>query len=238
MARGIPSWVSLAPGPDGNPNGSYEFKGTFNSSIKFSNLPLDVRYSLTMLCWLYYDSQDGPIVTYWTSQNRRVMIKIVNGKFVAHLRKPGHSATYTLRSLSLIPGWIFLGASYNRSSGEAKVWVDGNVVGVKNIEKDFELGTQNNVTMGARKSNGSYFKGRITQMQVYNLTLTQGQIQAIQDQVLRPGKNASHSCCFYCCCCCCCCCWFDFRHCCSTIFFWQLLFVCLCFLFFVFFHEI
>ena len=119
----------------------------------------------------------------------------------------------------------FFGASYNRLSGETKVWVDGNVVWVKNIGKYFELGTQNNVRMGARKSNGSYFKGRISRMQVYNLALTQGQIQAIQDQVLRPDKNASHSCC---CCCCCCCYW-------SGFFLFLLLLVCLCFFSFFFF---
>ena len=109
------------------------------------------------------------------------LIKIVNGQFVAHFRKPDHSAKYPLWSSSLTPGWIFVGASYNRSSGETKVWVDGNEVWVEIIGKYFELGTQNSVTMGVRKSSGRYFKGRITQMQVYNLALTQGQIQSIQD---------------------------------------------------------
>ena len=182
---------------------------------------------MTVLCWLYYDSQDGPVFTYWTRQKRQFVIKIVDGNVVARFRNGDHLGTYPLRSSSLKPDWIFVGASYNRSSGETKVWVDGDVVGEENIGKDFELGTQNNVTMGAWKSNGSYFKGRITQMQVYNLALTQGQIQAIQDQFSRSGKNASHSCC------CCCCCWSGYFHCCC-------LFVCLFVFFFcfVFFHEI
>ena len=119
------------------------------------------------------------------------MIKIDNGKFVAHFRERNNSATYHQQKSSLTPGWIFVGASYNRSSGEAKVWVDGNVVWLENVEKYFELSTQNNVTMGARKSNGSYFKGRITQMRMYNLALTQEQIKAIKEQLNHPGKNVS-----------------------------------------------
>ena len=147
---------------------------------------------MTVLCWLYYDSQDGLIFSYWTRQKRQFVIRILKKKVVARFRKGDHLETYpALKSSSLTPGWIFVGASYNRSSGEAKVWVNVDVVGKENIGKDVDLGTQNNVIMGAGKSNGSSFKGRITQMQVYNLALTQGQIQAIKEQINRLGKNVS-----------------------------------------------
>ena len=59
--------VRLAQGPDGKANGSYEFKGTWNSFIEFPNSrggALNVRYSITMLCWLYYDGHNGPIFDY------------------------------------------------------------------------------------------------------------------------------------------------------------------------------
>ena len=63
-AQGVPSGVSLAPGPDGKVNGSYEFSGTANSYIEFPNSeggPLDVRQSMTMLCWVYHNGKDGPL---------------------------------------------------------------------------------------------------------------------------------------------------------------------------------
>ena len=52
--KGIPRGVTLAPGPDGRPNYSYKFSGSSNSYIEIPNSiggPLDVRYSMTMLCW-------------------------------------------------------------------------------------------------------------------------------------------------------------------------------------------
>ena len=62
--KGIPRGVTLAPGPDGRPNYSYKFSGSSTSYIEFPNRiggPLDVRYSMTMLCWVYFDGQDGPL---------------------------------------------------------------------------------------------------------------------------------------------------------------------------------
>ena len=60
---GIPSGVSLAPGPYGKKDGSYEFFENANSFIEFPSSPggaLDVRYSMTILCWVYYDQKGGP----------------------------------------------------------------------------------------------------------------------------------------------------------------------------------
>ena len=65
--KGIPRGVTLAPGPDGRPNYSYKFSGSSNSYIEFPNRiggPLDVRYSMTILCWVYYDGKGGPLFNY------------------------------------------------------------------------------------------------------------------------------------------------------------------------------
>ena len=69
VAGGVASGVTLALGPYGIPGGSYEFSGSPNSFIQFPNSeegPLDVRYSMTMLCWVYYkiNGQDGPLFNY------------------------------------------------------------------------------------------------------------------------------------------------------------------------------
>ena len=96
-------------------------------------------------------------------------------------------------NLSLVGGWKFVGASYDNTSGEAKLWVDGAAVETKNIREGLELGTQGSVRMGSTTKFNTYsFKGRITQMQVYNLALTQEQIQTTQKRTHPEGKYASN----------------------------------------------
>ena len=60
--------VTLAPGPDGQPGGSYQFAGNADSYIEFPNDGgLDVKHSITMLCWVYPESLDGPLFQYFTT---------------------------------------------------------------------------------------------------------------------------------------------------------------------------
>ena len=88
---------------------------------------------------------------------------------------------------NLAGGWKFVGASYDRSSGEAKLWVNGAVVQTLNIGAGLELATQDSIRMGMRA--GKYFKGRIAQMRIYNRALTQEQIQAIQKLVVSGNEK-------------------------------------------------
>ena len=178
--------VHLAQGPDGRANSSFEFKGTSDSFIEFSNSPgraLGELYSITMLCWLYYNGQNGPIFKYQKTGNGRVTLGVFNGKlFVRFTEKKT-----TLMNTSLAGGWKFVGASYSEKSDEVKLWVDGVMVYKREIDAGLRLSIQGNVRMGA--SNKWFFKGRIAQMQVYNLSLTQEQIRAIQEKTQRPGEK-------------------------------------------------
>ena len=90
---------------------------------------------------------------------------------------------------NLAGGWKFVGASYDRSSGEAKLWVNGAVVQTLNIGAGLELATQDSVRMGAKSGNGNYFKGRIAQMRIYDRALNQEQIQAIQKLVVAGNEK-------------------------------------------------
>ena len=83
---------------------------------------------------------------------------------------------------ALANGWKFVGATYDRSTGDAKLWMKGFVVKTLNIEAGLELATQDSIKMGAKIDYGGFPKGRIAQMQVYNKVLTQEQIQVIQQQ--------------------------------------------------------
>ena len=196
--QGIPNNVHLAPGPNGKENGSYEFLGTSESYIEFHNTaggPLDVRESITMLCWLNYGGQNGPIFTYKTSGDSwGVHLLVYEGKLYVRFNKRDYSATETETLIDTTPvarGWKFVGASYDYVSGEAKLWVDGVVVQKKTVGAGLELATQDSIRMGMKSDYLKFFKGRITQMQVYNESLTQEQIQTIQRRTPR-GKIVHH----------------------------------------------
>ncbi|KAJ7382483.1 hypothetical protein OS493_034644 [Desmophyllum pertusum] len=52
--------VSLAAGPCGKPNGSYQFPGTNSSYIKFPGI--GVIDSITVLCWVYVSNRTSGYV--------------------------------------------------------------------------------------------------------------------------------------------------------------------------------
>ena len=192
--KGIPHGVTLAPGPDGRPNYSYKFSGSSNSYIEFPNRiggPLDVRYSMTILCWIYYDGKGGPLFNYEKGTTWGVHFWVTPGSgnlFVLFIKRD-YSGTKDLSvRASLAGGWKFVGASYDRSSGEAKLWVNGAAVQTLNIGAGLELATQDVIRMGVRSGDGRCFKGRIAQMRIYNRALSQEQIQAIQKLVAGNEK--------------------------------------------------
>ena len=149
-----------------------------------------MRYSMTMLCWVYYDGKDGPLFSYWESSNWGVQLWVLReGKLYVHFRKRDYSPTHRLVHTNLAGGWKFVGASYNRSSGEAKLWVNGAVVQTLNIGGGLELATQDSIRMGVKTGDGRYFKGRIAQMRIYDRALNQEQIQAIQKLVVAGNEK-------------------------------------------------
>ena len=189
VGEGVASGVSLAPGPDGASDGSHEFSGKVNSYIEFPNGGgLDVQNSITMLCWLFPGGQDGPIFHYGNVLNSwGVHLWVAGGGllFVRFTQRDYLASSY----LKPEDGWRFVGASYDQASGDARLWVDGNVVQTLNIGANLRLATQDSVAMGRTAGNVRYFKGRIAQMQVYNVSLTQVQIQTIRDRITLDGKK-------------------------------------------------
>ena len=181
-APGIPSGVSLAPGPDGEENGWYEFFGNANSFIEFPNSPggaLDVRYSMTILCWVYYDENggpDGPIFHYNTGGDYGIHIWVHSRLFLARFNDRAFSYSPLLHHTSLAGGWKFVGASYDNETGEINLWADGALKQTRKMNVGVELGTQRSVRMGVRKNDHRCFKGKISQLQIYDVALSQRQI--------------------------------------------------------------
>ena len=189
--QGTPVGVTLAEGPNGNAAGSYQFTGQANSYIEFpNNGGLDTERSITMLCWLYPQSTDGPIFNYKTSGSWGVHMWVVSGKLFARFTKRNYQFTQALaisESLAL-DQWQYVGASYDHNTGVASLWLDGQQVVQTNIGGGLTLGTQDDVRMGAKGGDGRYFKGRVTAMQIYDVALSEEQVKAVKI----PGQG-NHS---------------------------------------------
>ena len=145
-----------------------------------------------MLCWLYYDGQDGPLFNYRNTGDKTWGAHLWandGGLLFARFTRRDYSFTTHLSHTALAGGWKFVAASYDGSTGEAKLWVNRRVVQTLNIGAGLDLATQDPITLGAKIGDGRYFKGRIAQMQVYNGALSQEQIQAIQQETQVSGEN-------------------------------------------------
>ena len=170
--------VYLSLGPDGTQDGSYYFRGSRKHLITFSGDNLAIGVSITILCWLYtYDNNAETIFL----QYKNTMLSV-------------HGKTLTLKSsklkgLSLTgplaeKGWTFVGVSYNETSAEPQLRIDGNVVNSEGLSADF-------ISHGSQflKLGGTNFKGKITQLMLFNLTLTQDQIRGIKGAMKLPGET-------------------------------------------------
>eukprot|EP00058_Branchiostoma_floridae_P008402 XP_002593890.1 hypothetical protein BRAFLDRAFT_108029 [Branchiostoma floridae] len=86
--------------------------------------------------------------------------------------------------------WQFVTATYHRTSGVQKLYRNAVEIGSDDLG-DVDLGTQFPVAMGARPpftGDTRAYKGRIAHMQVYNIALTQAQIQEAMDRTRYARK--------------------------------------------------
>ena len=145
---------------------------------------------MTMLCWVYYEGKNGPLFDYRATGKAGVHLWVNNGKLYVHFRSRGYLDIPHLWHTVLAGGWKFVGASYDHSTGDANLWVNGAVVYTRNIGIGLDLATNDSIRMGAYDQ--AYFKGRIAQMQVYDKALTQEQIQAIKQQTVAGEYVTKH----------------------------------------------
>ena len=174
--------VYLAPGPDGKPRGSYQFSGQNDSYIEFpNNGGLNVKHSITMLCWVYMENSgvSGPLFTYNKPSQWGIRLIIKFGKLRTRFKKRTNLTT----DVPLEPRqWHYVGSSYDHETGKASLWLNGTKVKEGDIGARITLSTEQIVKMGATaKPEGSNFKGRITAMQVYNVALTEEEVNEVKD---------------------------------------------------------
>ena len=169
----------MSLGPDGTQNGSYFFQGS-PGSINFTgiNSKLDIGVSITILFWLYTYDND-PETTFLQYKG----MKLVLNHEKLTLTFPEPATSNGLTGILAEKGWKFVGVSYNNTTAEAKLWIDGKIV--KSVKPTVSLSSQL-LTLG-----GNDFKGKITQLMLFNLTLTEEQIQGIRRRMRLPGETES-----------------------------------------------
>ena len=78
---GILGDVSITKGPYNKPGGAYMFYGTASSYIEFPNKgSMDTQFSISLMCWVQPEGQDGPLFSYGSSI-LAVHMGIEEGKF-------------------------------------------------------------------------------------------------------------------------------------------------------------
>ncbi|KAL9982723.1 hypothetical protein ACROYT_G004806 [Oculina patagonica] len=177
---GVPYNVQLAPGPFGQPNGSYQFSGNSTNYIEFpNNGGLDTRYSLTLLAWVFFENTDGPIFNYGTDHYAVHFWVGASQLYILFRTRSGTNPGALYGSPLKADAWNFVGASYDYDSGVQKLWAEGKVYDVQNIGTH-ELDTSSAVRMGFMTADNRNFKGRISCMQVYNTALTEREVHAVR----------------------------------------------------------
>ena len=192
--------ASLAEGPDGRANSSYQFHGTEDSYIEFPNNAggLDAQHSITMLCWVYISNSSscpGPLFIYYnkTNSDKHFGMAIESSKLAVYFT--GNTFAEIQSGTLELNHWHYVGASYDHKEKEVRLWVNGTIVEHTKPFTGETLATgYRAVRMGAvflkiwNKCKTLIFKGRISAMQVYNVSLSKQQIEAVKYFSGR-GKN-------------------------------------------------
>ena len=172
--------VYLSLGPGGAQRGSYFFRGSGDSHINFYDINLDIRGSITILCWLYI--YDNSAKTVFFQYKNTTLSVFAHGKTLTF--KNANSNGQSLTGILTEKGWTFVGVSYNKTSAEAQLWINGNKVNTTRLTTKMDSQGFQSLTLG-----GNNFKGKITQLMLFNLTLTQEQIQGIKGRMKFPGET-------------------------------------------------
>ena len=184
--------MEFTSGPANECNGAYRFKGATDSFIQFPNTGgiLDVKYSITLMCWVRPGGQDGPLFNYkrqgawgvhiWIALNGRFFVRIT--KFGSHAFLPHLSTDQPLEQ----GRWYHVAATYDSNTGVNSIYVDGVLNKTQNIGTGYRISTNDPaIRMGVKIGDSRLFNGAITQMGIYNVSLTGDHIRT----VIKQGGN-------------------------------------------------
>ena len=173
--------TSFSPGINGEPGGSIECQGRADSYIELSKDAgnLDIRYSITILLYVYPMGSPGPIVNY-KKDGHGVQIYETDKVLAARVIQRNDGRTQPVKTKEKLQSdqWHFIGMTYNYSSGLVKLWQDGREVASEKIGST-PIATQFDVRIGARQiiNDDDFFRGRVACLQFYSTALTQREIE-------------------------------------------------------------
>ena len=152
------------------------FHGTDNSYIEFPHIRVNLgtQSSITLMCWVQREGQDGPIFSKYPFY-RRVGMWIMNGKFFVQLVDL-HSQPLTAENFPTAK-WAHVAASYDHNTGNNSLYVNGHLRASRNIGSDKTPFSVRGYRMGSTDSRSDHFKGKIAEMKVYDAALNEAQIQ-------------------------------------------------------------
>ncbi|KXJ22967.1 hypothetical protein AC249_AIPGENE24239 [Exaiptasia diaphana] len=196
--------LTLSPGPDGKPDGSYYFPGSSSGYIQVPKDPkIDTRKSMSLFTWIYNQgTEEGPLINYESDTNNwNGVHAVIQGSN----NPPAFYVAFTTRhNLNDNDGtsmgtpiaknvWQHVGFTYNFDAAVAKLYIDGVIVQTSAIRK-YELNTIFKLKIGGVKYgyvSTKAFKGRLSCFQIYNEALTQKGVLASQRYC--TGNEASNT---------------------------------------------
>ncbi|KAI8495107.1 hypothetical protein Bbelb_270930 [Branchiostoma belcheri] len=187
---GVATGVSLAPGPNGDPDGAFLFSGNSNSYLDIpNNGRLDVQYSYTILAHIYPSGQAGPIIDFTPNTGWGVHLWQTDSPqlFMRAVRRDGYITPAVAANVLQQNTWNYVGGTYDSSTGVEAIWNNGEVVGRAHVGIP-SVATQYPIRVAVRNGDHRMFAGRIACIQMYNFAMTQEQIVAARDKCAPAPK--------------------------------------------------
>ena len=163
-------------------NGSF----TFNGTNQYVTTTRPVEDDFTLTCWFQTNSTLGVAGSWWQGMGlvdcevaggaNDFGLTIGAGKLLFGIG--GGSADQTLVSTNSYNDgvWHYATATRNRSSGDVKLYADGNLVNSSTFNNIGSLTSPPNLTIGSLQTISSFYAGNIANVQVYNRVLTANEV--------------------------------------------------------------
>ena len=115
--------------------------------------------------------------------------KMLMARFVSR----GGRKTPRLLAAKILPyRWNYVGASYDKDTGVAKLYINTRMVAKRKIGK-MQLSTNSNAVAGAKPGDKKRFRGMISCIQIYNRALTTAQVIVVRNRCFKGGTDVYRS---------------------------------------------
>ena len=172
---------TLVNSPTYNANGSF----TFNGTNQYASLTRPVQDDFTLSCWFQTNSTFGTAGQWYQGLGlvdsevggvtNDFGLTIGAGKLMLGIGNPDQTL---ISPNSYNDGvWHYAVGTRNRSSGDVKLYADGNLVNSSTFINVNSLTTPPNLTIGSLQTITSYYGGNISNVQVYSRVLTDNEVR-------------------------------------------------------------